>query len=620
MKKKAFLFLILPWLGLMHLQAQLQEIPADSLGLVPLPMEVKAYEGKFTLAAKVVIAAKTKDELNVAGFLKTYLTELGKTTIITPNKTLATIKLQIGAVAAAKSSEGYHLMVGKTGISITASSGAGLFYGSQTLMQLLPVKSQQIVTLPFVSINDEPAFKWRGNMLDVARHYFPVSFVKKYIDNLAAYKINTFHWHLTDDQGWRIEIKKYPKLTQISAFRNETLIGAQQLMKKPEDFKYDATPYGGFYTQDQIRDVIAYAQKRYITIVPEIEMPGHSVSVLAAYPELGCKPGPYETRTLWGISEDIVCPSEQTFQFFEDVLAEVVQLFPGKYVHIGGDEAPKDRWRESDLVKDIMKKENINNVEKVQGWFNNRIEKFLLSKGKKLMGWDEILEGGISPNSTIMSWRGEKGGIEAARHGNEVVMSPSTYLYLDHGQNPVPHSPAEPLMIGGYLPIEKVYSYNPLSSELTPEQHKLILGPQANLWTEYVSTPEKAEYMLFPRLLALSEVAWTPYAKKDYSSFLQRLGKQLPRLDAKKVRYRVPEPAGLDKEKIVTQGNKAIITLTTIVPGAEIRYTLDGHIPDETTELYTKPITIPTNQNLKVQAVTITPDGRHSVPAELIIP
>lgn len=618
MNKRFILFLILPWVNLIHLQAQ-PAISADSLGLVPLPLEVKTYGGSFALPEKIVIAAKTKDELNVASFLAAYFGELGKTANITGDTKLATIKLQIGSTETVKNPEGYQLTIDKAGARITASSGAGLFYGSQTLMQLLPTKSQQNIKLPFVSIIDEPAFKWRGNMLDVARHYFPLSFIKKYIDNLATYKINTFHWHLTDDQGWRIQIKKYPKLTQISAFRKETLIGAQQRLKNPEDYKYDATPYGGFYTQDQIKEVIAYAQKRYITIVPEIEMPGHSVSVLAAYPELACKPGPYETRTLWGISEDIVCPSEQTFRFFEDVLTEVVKLFPGKYVHIGGDEAPKIRWQESDLVKDIMKKEGIDSVEKVQGWFNNRIEKFLLSKGKKLIGWDEILEGGISPRSTIMSWRGEKGGIEAARHGNEVVMSPTTYLYFDYGQNPVAHDPLEPLMIGGYLPLMKVYSYNPLSNELTPEQHKLILGPQANLWTEYVSTPEKAEYMLYPRLLALSEVGWTPFAKKNYNNFLQRLGKQFSRLDAKKVMYRVPEPDGLDSGKIVAQGNKAVITLTTIVPGSQIRYTLDGHIPDETTELYTKPISIPTNENLKVQAVTITPNGRHSVPAELTI-
>jgi len=621
MKKIAFLFLVFTCsLVFNPSYAQLKEIPANSLGLVPLPLNVKAYAAEYTLPAKVMIAAKTKDELNVAGFLKAYLNEIGKAASITADAANAHIQLKTSAAGANQNQEGYQLTVNKGGVVITAAAGPGLFYGSQTLMQLLPVKSQKEVKLPYVSIKDEPAFTWRGTMLDVARHYFPVSFIKKYIDFLAAYKINTFHWHLTDDQGWRIEIKKYPKLTQVSAFRKESLIGAQQLLKKPEDFKYDGTPYGGFYTQEQIKEVIAYAQKRYITIVPEIEMPGHSVAVLAAYPELACKPGPYETRTLWGISEDIVCPSEQTFQFFEDVLTEVVQLFPGKYVHIGGDEAPKDRWRESSLVQDLMKKENISDVEKVQGWFNNRIEKFLLSKNKKLIGWDEILEGGISPNSTVMSWRGEKGGIEAARHGNEVVMSPSTHLYFDHGQNPMPHSPNEPLMIGGYLPLEKVYSFNPLSAELTPAQHQLILGPQANLWTEYVTTPEKVEYMLFPRFLALAEVAWTPYNQKNYDNFLLRLGKQFRRLDAENIYYRIPEPIGLEKDQIATQGNKATITLRSIVPGAQIRYTLDGTIPNETTELYTKPIAVPVNLNLKVRAVTIAPNGRHSVPAEIVIP
>ncbi|QNF33377.1 family 20 glycosylhydrolase [Adhaeribacter swui] len=619
MRKKAYLLLVLSWISLLPTRAQTQEIPASNLGLVPLPLEVKAYDGKFTLPAKIVIAAKTADEQNVAGFLKDYFTVLGKVATVTPDANQATVKLKIGALTS-KNPEAYQLTVDQSGASITASAGPGLFYGAQTLMQLLPPTAQETIAVPYVRITDEPAFKWRGNMLDVARHFFPVAFVKKYIDYLAAYKINTFHWHLTDDQGWRVEIKKYPKLTQISAFRNESLVGAQQLMKKPEDYKYDGIPHGGFYTQEEIKDVVAYAQKRYITVVPEIEMPGHSVAILAAYPELACKPGPYQTRTLWGISDDIVCPSEETFQFFENVLAEVIPLFPGKYVHIGGDEAPKDRWRESNLVKGIMKKEKIKDVEKVQGWFNNRIEKFLLAKGKKLIGWDEILEGGISPKSTIMSWRGEKGGIEAARHGNEVVMSPASHLYLDYGQNPVPHSPVEPLMIGGYLPLEKVYSYNPLSSELTPAQHKYILGVQANLWTEYIPTPEKVEYMLFPRIMALAEVAWTPSAKKNYADFQQRLGQQFPRLDAKNIKYRVPEPAGLDSTKIVKQGDKATLTLTSIVPDAQIRYTLDGTMPNETADLYTKPLALPVNRNLKIRAITVTPKGRLSVPAEVVIP
>ncbi|WP_375436011.1 beta-N-acetylhexosaminidase, partial [uncultured Hymenobacter sp.] len=428
-----------------------------------------------------------------------------------------------------------------------------------------------------------------------------------------------FHWHLTDDQGWRIEIKKYPKLTQISAFRKETLLGAQQQLKSPAEFKYDGTPYGGFYTQEQIKEVVAYAQKRYVTIVPEIEMPGHSVAILAAYPELACKPGPYETWTKWGVNEDIVCPTEPTFRFFEDVLTEVSALFPGKYVHIGGDEAPKARWKESAAVQEIMKREGYTDVEKVQGWFNRRIENFLQSKGKKLIGWDEILEGGIAPSAAVMSWRGEKGGIEAAQHGHDVVMTPTTNLYLDYGQNPQPHSPYEPLMIGGYLPLAKVYSYNPLPKELTPEQQKHILGVGANMWTEYITTPEKAEYMLFPRFLAAAEVAWTPAALKSYDAFLPRMGQQFARLDAKKINYRVPEPLGLDSTNVVKQGNQAVLTLRTLVPGSQIRYTLDGKMPDETTELYTKPLAVPLNRQITVRAVTVAPNGRKSPPAQLLV-
>ncbi|MBC8084503.1 MAG: family 20 glycosylhydrolase, partial [Hymenobacter sp.] len=363
----------------------------------------------------------------------------------------------------------------------------------------------------------------------------------------------------------------------------------------------------------------AYAKKRYITVVPEIEMPGHSVAILAAYPELACKPGSYETWTMWGVNEDIVCPTEPTFQFFENVLAEVCALFPGQYVHIGGDESPKTRWKESAAVQAIMKQEGFDDVEKVQGWFNRRIEKFLQSKGKKLIGWDEILEGGISTSATVMSWRGEKGGIEAARRGNDVVMTPTTNLYIDYGQNPRPHSPDEPLMIGGYLPLDVIYNYNPLSKELTPEQQKHILGPQANMWTEYITTPEKVEYMLFPRLLAVSEVGWMPAANKQYADFLPRMGQQFARLDAKKINYRVPEPLGLDSASLVKQGNKAVFTLRSLVPGAQIHYTLDGKLPDETTERYTKPLAVPLSSQLTVRAVTVTPNGRKSPPAQLLV-
>ncbi|MBD0255981.1 MAG: family 20 glycosylhydrolase [Cytophagales bacterium] len=583
-------------------------------GVVPKPLTVQTTAGTYAMPAQVTIAAAGREEKHVAGLLKDLLAAAGINATVgeAPN---ASIRLSLAGGNGGLAPENYELTVDASGVAVRGGDGAGLFYGAQTLLQLLPPRATGAVQVPFVRIQDKPAFGWRGSMLDVARHFFPVEFVKKYIDFLAAYKINTFHWHLTDDQGWRVEIKQYPKLTQVSAFRKESLIGAQQLQKEA-DFRYDGQPHGGFYTQDQIREVVQYAQDRYITVVPEIEMPGHSVSVLAAYPELACKPGTYETRTLWGVSDDIICPTEQSIKFFENVLSEVVPLFPGKYVHIGGDEAPKKVWQESDFVKKLMKREKIDDVEKVQGWFNRRIEKFLTSKGKKLVGWDEILEGGITPGATVMSWRGEKGGIEAAKHGNNVVMSPSSDLYLNFGQNPVPHSPYEPLNICCYLPLQKVYNYNPLPKELSADQHKYILGVQANLWTEYIRTPERAEYMLFPRLLALAEVAWTPAANKNYDDFLRRAGQQLPRLDAKNILYRVPEPAGLDSAAIRREGDKAVVALSTWVPGAQIRYTLDGTMPDETADRYTQPLSLPTGRRIKVRAVTIAPNGRESAPAE----
>jgi len=588
---------------------------STSPGIIPLPAEIKSQNGVFTLPQNIKISAKTTDEVNVANFIKDWLAQYHKTVSIGTD-TKAHIILSTSAPALKE--EAYQLDVTAKNIKIAASSGPGLFYGFQTLLQLVPAGNKTTLQIPLVTVQDQPTFKWRGSMLDVSRHFFPVSFIKKYIDFISAYKLNTFHWHLTDDQGWRIEIKKYPKLTQVAAFRKETLIGAQQQMKKPEDYKYDATPYGGFYTQDEIKEVVAYAQKRYITVVPEIEMPGHSVAVLAAYPELACKPGNYAAATKWGVFEDIVCPSEQTFQFFENVLTEVATLFPGKYIHIGGDEAPKTVWKESAAVQKIMADNQIKDVEKVQGWFNARIEKFLQSKGKKLIGWDEILEGGISPASTVMSWRGEAGGIEAAKHGNDVVMSPSPYVYLDYGQHPQVHHPDEPLMIGGYLPLEKVYNYNPLPTELTPALQKHILGVQANLWTEYITTPQKVEYALFPRILAVAEMAWTAPDKKNFSNFENRLASQFARLDEKDIYYRVPEPKQVETNQ--TNKDKAIFTLTTLVPGGEIRYTLDGHIPDKTTKLYSQPIAIPKNQKIKVRAVTITPNGRHSTPVEFLVP
>jgi hexosaminidase len=360
----------------------------------------------------------------------------------------------------------------------------------------------------------------------------PVEFVKKYIDLLAIHKMNRFHWHLTEDQGWRIEIMKYPKLAEISAWRDESLIG--HASEKPRQF--DGKPHGGFYTQDEIREVVAYAAERYITVVPEIEMPGHSQAALAAYPELSCTGGPFKVQTMWGIHEDVYCAgNEKTFEFLENVLAEVLELFPGEYIHVGGDECPKDRWEKCPKCQSRIKSEGLEDENELQSYFIKRMEKFLNAHDRRLIGWDEILEGGLAPNATVMSWRGEEGGIKAAKAGHDVVMAPTSHTYFDYYQADPEN---EPLAIGGMLPIETVYSYDPVPAELNEEQITHILGVQAQVWTEYIPTPEKAEYMAYPRACALAEIAWTPADQKDYERFSRSLARHLKRLDMLDVNYR----------------------------------------------------------------------------------
>jgi hexosaminidase len=369
--------------------------------------------------------------------------------------------------------------------------------------------------------------------LDVCRHFFPVEFVKKMIDMLAVYKMNTFHWHLTDDQGWRIEIKKYPKLTEIGAWRDETMVGHYT----ENDQKFDGTRYGGFYTQEQIKDVVAYAGKRFITVVPEIEMPGHAVAALSAYPEFSCNGGPFKVYTKWGVSDDVYCAGkEETFKFLEDILEEVVALFPGQYIHIGGDECPKTRWKVCPTCQKRMKDEGLKNELELQSYFVKRIERFVASKGKKLIGWDEILEGGLPERATVMSWRGYEGGLEAARSGHDVVMTPGSHCYFDSYQSK--DQTKEPLAIGGFLPLKKVYSFNPIPAELTPQEAKHILGAQANLWTEYITSEKQAEYMIFPRICAMAEILWSPKIKQDYRQFLTRLDGHLKRLQKDNINYR----------------------------------------------------------------------------------
>ena len=432
----------------------------------------------------------------------------------------------------ARGTEGYALQVDSNVVIIRALSATGIFYGVQTLRQLLPIEIEQksLVqdvhwTIPAVTIADHPRFKWRGMHLDVGRHFFPVSFIKKYIDVMALYKLNTFHWHLTEDQGWRIEIKKYPRLTSVGSKRAES--------------QGDGIPHAGYYTQDEVRDVVAYAASRFVTVVPEIEMPGHSKAALAAYPELSCTGGPFDVETRWGVHSDVYCAgSEKTFEFMENVLLEVMDLFPGEVIHIGGDECPKARWEKCPKCQQRIADESLANEHELQSYFITRIEKFVNSHGRNIIGWDEILEGGLAPNAAVMSWRGMQGGIEAANAGHNVVMAPTSFCYFDYYQA----KSGEPKAIGGYLPLEKVYSFEPVPAEIAPEKEHFIIGAQANLWSEYIPTPEHAEYMLLPRMCALAEVVWSPKELRYWPDFKNRMEIQYQRLTELGLNFRVPTP------------------------------------------------------------------------------
>ena len=420
--------------------------------------------------------------------------------------------------------EEYLLSITPELITITASQTQGVFWGFQTLNQLVD-SSQTSLSIPCATIHDFPRFEYRGLHLDVARHMFSVDFIKKYIDLMASYKLNKFHWHLTDDQGWRIEIKGYPKLQEISAYRAQTPVARYRSWLKRLGLDwlntFDGKPYGGYYSQDEIKEVVEYARKRHVTIIPEIEMPGHSLAVLAAYPELGCHGSNYQTATHWGTFDDIFCAgNEETFAFLENVLAEVMDLFPSEYIHIGGDETRKKKWRACPRCQARMNEERLVDANALQSYFVGRIEKFLNSKKRQIIGWDEILEGGLAPNAVVMSWRGIEGGIESARLGHNVIMTPENELYFNFHQS---LKQTEPLAIGKYLPLQKVYQYEPIPEVLTDEQAKYIWGAQANVWTEYLKTPAEVEYMVFPRVLALAEIVWTPASKKNYIHFISRL-------------------------------------------------------------------------------------------------
>ncbi|MBL7767244.1 MAG: beta-N-acetylhexosaminidase [Chitinophagaceae bacterium] len=447
---------------------------------------------------------------------------------------------------------------------IVRGDESGIFYGLMTLLQ------QRCSGDDVIVLSDaQPAFPWRGMHLDVSRHFFPVSFVKKYIDILALHKMNTFHWHLTDDQGWRIEIKKYPKLTEIGSQRKETMVD-----KHFNPYVGDGKPVKGYYTQQEVKEVVQYAADRHITVVPEIEMPGHSLGALSAYPQYSCNAKPLEVLTIWGVSDDVLCTKDSTFLFLQDILDEVMALFPSQYIHIGGDEVPKTRWKKCAVCQGNIKKHHLKDEHELQSYFIRKIDAYVNSKGRSIIGWDEILEGGLAPNAAVMSWRGEAGGIEAARQKHKVVMTPGTHCYFDHYQG---HAQSEPLAIGGYTTVEKVYSYNPIPDSLTAEQQGYIMGAQGNVWTEYMGSSDHVEYMAVTRLCALSEVLWCGTKKPGYSDFVQRLKKHFEFLDRMKIHY---APSIYDVQMTHTVSpSKVNVALTSTYQDGLIYYSFnDPHI------------------------------------------
>jgi len=578
--------------------------PAD-FTIIPVPRSLTPGKGDFQLGAKTTLALADGTDAELARLADFWAAPLRAATgwalpVTDGPCAKGSVCLRVDADGPA---EGYALNVTGDSVVVSGHDHAGLFYGLQTLTQMLPSRpdGSAPMKLAAAAISDAPRFPYRGMHLDVGRHFFGPEFVKRYIDELARYKINRFHWHLTEDQGWRIEIKAYPRLTQVGAWRKETMVE-----KNFDPYVGDATPYGGFYTQDEIRDIVAYAQQRYVTIIPEIEMPGHSLAALAAYPELACTPGPFEVGTRWGVFEDIYCPKEETFTFLENVLTEVMDLFPGEYIHIGGDEAPKERWQESEVAQAIIQREGLADEAALQSWFVQRIERFLNAHGRRLIGWDEILEGGLAPNATVMSWRGTEGGIEAARQGHDVVMTPTSHLYFDFYQG---DPDAEPLAIGGYTPLERVYDFEPVPEELTPAEARHVLGAQGNVWTEYIATEDHVEYMVFPRMFALSEVVWTDPEPRDFRDFARRLPWHLDRLDAQGIRYRIPDVVGLARDRL-TLNDDMEVPLLAAARGT-IHYTLDGTEPSAGSPLYTGPLKVRVKDRpVEVAARVVLPDGR----------
>ena len=565
-----------------------ETIQLKEIGIIPKPLFQEMNKGVFVLDENIRFISDT--ELNqVSDYLKLYIEENYQVSF-TPQK--ESKKIVFTSNDSISNEEGYELKIGENSILISSKNSKGAFYAVQSLLQLMTIKSNGLaIAIPCLELQDEPQFKYRGMHLDVGRHFFSVDFIKKYIDLMARLKMNTFHWHLTEDQGWRIEIKKYPKLQEIAAFRNETLVGHYN--NQPHQF--DGKKYGGFYTQEQIKEVVAYANTRQVTIIPEIEMPGHSQAAIAAYPALGCTGEQAEVATKWGVFDEVYCPKESTFKFLEDVIDEVLTLFPGKYIHIGGDEAPKTNWKKCAHCQRLIKEKGLKDEHGLQSYFIARMEKYINSKGKQIIGWDEILEGGLAPNATVMSWRGTSGAIEAAKEGHDVILTPGSHCYFDHYQS---EDENEPLAIGGFLPLEKVYHFNPIPKELTEEESKYVLGAQGNVWTEYMKTEKQVEYMAFPRAVALSEVVWSSPENKNYSDFINRLEQYQKRLDQLDVNY-ANHMYSVKGELKNTEGN-VTYQLNATSSSYPIYYATDKSAPSK---LYVNPI--PVDSSMTIKAVIL---------------
>ncbi len=584
--------------------------------VIPLPQEITEKQDKsFALNENVKIVYPEGNETmrKNAEFLADYIREATGKQLAVEAGTAGKNTIALQLALQSSNPEAYQLKVNGEGVVIDAPTEAGVFYGIQTLRKSLPLVKGATVVLPAVEINDFPRFAYRGAHLDVSRHFFPTDSIKKFIDMLALHNINRFHWHISDDQGWRIEIKKYPELTTKGAQRKETVIGRNS-------GKYDGKPYGGFYTQEEAKEIVAYAKDRHITVIPEIDLPGHMQAALTAYPELGCTGGPYDVWTIWGVSEDVLCAgNDKTLEFINGVLAEIIEIFPSEYIHVGGDECPKVRWEKCPKcqarIKALKLKKDAKHTaeEKLQSFIISHAEKFLNAHGRQIIGWDEILEGGLAPNATVMSWRGTAGGIEAAKLKHDVIMTPNTYMYFDYYQSKdVEH---EPLAIGGYVPLEKVYSFEPVAPVLTPEEQKYIIGVQANVWTEYMPEYKQVEYMVLPRLSALAEVQWTMPEKKNYDDFITRIPSMLniyqmegynfaKHLYDVKTDIRPDFEAGAIKVELSTVGD------------AEIYYTLDGSEPTTASSKYTGALELKKNADLK--AVAVRPSGNSRVASEKI--